>query len=85
MEGNEIFEILLNLLETNENISISFKGLGAVSSSFVNSAFIRLLDKYSFNEIQKRIKFIDTLKIHNNLIKQRFQFETSTRLTNTKV
>lgn len=80
-EGELIFKIIMDKIEKEENLEISFSGMTAVSSSFVNSAFIELLKFYKFEYIKNKIKFKDTLKVHNDLIKSRFEFETAHRIT----
>ncbi|MBM9547784.1 STAS-like domain-containing protein [Leptospira sp. 201903074] len=80
-EGEIIHSLILKNFDKTERIEISFIGMGAVSSSFVNCAFINLLEYYTFSEIKSKIYFTNTLKIHNDLIKDRFSFETALRLT----
>ena len=74
-EGTKIFKILCDNWNTEETISVSFRDLGAVSSSFINTAFIGLLERYSFNEIKSKLRFVDTMKLHNDLIRSRFEYE----------
>ena len=80
-EGEIIFKIIMENIEKNEILNISFSDMNAVSSSFVNSAFIELLNFYNFDYIKRKLKFQDTLKVHNDLIKSRFEFETAHRIT----
>lgn len=47
----------------------------ALNSSFVNSAFIELLNDYIFNFIKNNIRFVDSTKQINDIIKSRFAFE----------
>ncbi|XDD52533.1 STAS-like domain-containing protein (plasmid) [Leptospira sp. WS92.C1] len=79
-DGEIIYKLLIHNFPINEKIIISFKDFGAVSSSFVNVAFVQLLENFSFDEIRKKLNFIDTLKVHTNLIKDRFEFETNVRV-----
>ena len=80
-EGNTIFHIIKPLLDDNNNIEISFKGIDSLTSSFVNSAFIELLDYFSFSYIKSKLNFIDTNSTINRIIKKRFEFETKYRNT----
>ena len=79
-DGDIIFNIIQSHFINEDIIEISFLGMGAVSSSFVNSAFLKLLDFYEFDDIKKKIKFTNTLKIHTDLIKSRFIFESERRV-----
>lgn len=74
-DGDELFSIIINTLSNANNIEVSFEGIDSVNSSFVNSAFIRLLDVYTFDEVRKRISFTNTNKQINLLILNRFKFE----------
>ena len=58
-------------------VTISFKGISGLNSSFINSAFIDLLDTYSFDYITSHLFFTDTTKQINKLILERFKFEVS--------
>ena len=79
-DGDVIFSLLLEEMKHSENIEVSFKDMNAVSSSFINSAFIKLLDFYSFEDIKKKLTFTDTMKIHNKYLKERFEFESKRAL-----
>lgn len=60
-------------------VIVSFKGIDSASSSFVNSAFIELLDDYSFDFIRSNLGFADSSKQINEMIKRRFDFEVNHR------
>ncbi|MBF0182611.1 MAG: STAS-like domain-containing protein [Magnetococcales bacterium] len=61
-------------LDHDQAVQISFKGVDLVSSSFINTSLIALLDNYSFDTIRSKINFINTTRYINDLIKSRFQF-----------
>lgn len=73
--GEILFQEIKNLFENQESVVVSFQGISEISSSFVNSAFIDLLEEYDFNYIRKNLKFINSTKQINSLIKDRFSFE----------
>ncbi|KPJ21943.1 STAS-like domain-containing protein [Streptococcus phocae] len=79
--GEILFEQLRHHFNTNTVVTISFKGISEVSSSFVNSAFINLLSYYNFDFIKNQLKIINSTKQINDLIKQRFSFEVSKQAT----
>ncbi|MED1405380.1 STAS-like domain-containing protein [Bacillus mycoides] len=61
----------------NEKVIVSFTGVTSLNSSFVNSAFIELLNPYSFEYIRSNLQFKNSTRQINDIIKQRFQFEVS--------
>ncbi len=75
-DGQIIFELLKSKLESQETVQVSFEGFDIAASSFINSAFIQLLDNFSFETIKSMISFIHSNKSINDLIKLRFQSET---------
>ncbi|MED2005353.1 DUF4325 domain-containing protein [Brevibacillus laterosporus] len=58
---------------------MSFSGVDGVPSSFVNSAFIQLLEDFTFEEIRQNLRFINSTKQINQMIKSRFEFEVNER------
>ncbi len=74
-DGEIIFKKIKSLMDQNETANVSFRDIDAVTSSFVNSAFIELLEYYSFDYIKSHLTFSDTTKHINELIKKRFKFE----------
>ncbi len=78
-DGEIIFEKIKSLMDKNETANISFRGIDAVTSSFVNSAFINLLEYYPFDYIKSHLTFSDTTRHINELIKKRFRFEAEER------
>jgi hypothetical protein len=78
-DGAKVYKYVLPLLKKGETVCISFKGVDAVPSSFVNSAFIPLLDSFDFNFIKEKLCFLNTTRQINEIIKSRFAFEVSKR------
>lgn len=78
-DGKIIFDIISNSLGRGEKITLSFEGVDGVTSSFVNSALIDLLEHYNFNFIRTHISFAKTSRQINNIINQRFKFEVKKR------
>ena len=67
-DGQIIFEKIMNAFRNKEKVGISFEGMGGVSSSFVNNAFIQLLDhyEYSFINDKNKHKCTDTFTYNYN-------------------
>ncbi len=78
-DGEIIFIKIKSHMDKNETANVSFKGIDAVTSSFVNSAFINLLEYYSFDYVKSHLTFSDTTRHINDLIKKRFIFEVEKR------
>lgn len=75
-DGDVIFNLIKNALESKVQVTVSFEGIFAVNTSFVNSAFIELLEFFSFEEIKSNLKFTNSTKQINSIIAKRFNDET---------
>jgi hypothetical protein len=73
-DGEVIFKLISSEIKQNKTVTISFQEISSVPSAFVNAAFIRLLEEFSFEKIRNTLSFIDTTKNINELIKSRFNF-----------
>lgn len=76
-DGDVIFKKISSEIQLSNQVTISFQGISSVPSAFVNAAFIRLLEEFSFEKIRSSLRFIDTTKHINELIKSRFNFVLS--------
>lgn len=74
-DGQVIHDIIVEKLDDGGELVVSMEGVEWVPSSFVNAAFISLLDILAFTEIKKRLKFINTTSQINEMIRSRFNFE----------
>lgn len=75
-DGLIIFNIIKPLLDNNKDITISFKNIDTITPAFINTAFIQLLNYFNIEYIKSHIKFINSNKYINDLIKKRFNFES---------
>jgi hypothetical protein len=75
-DGHKIFKVIRPLMDQGRTVVVSFKGIDAVSPTFINTAFIDLLIHFDFDLIKAYLSFSDTYKHINDLIKKRFAFET---------
>lgn len=78
-DGKIIQTILKSHLNKGNTITVSFQNIDGVTSSFVNTAFIELLNDFDFVTVKKSIRFINSTKQINNMIKDRFSFEVTRR------
>lgn len=74
-DGKVIYNLIKNNLSKGNTVTVSFIGLTSLNSSFVNSAFIELLNDFDFNFIRSNLTFIDSTKQINGILKDRFSFE----------
>lgn len=58
---------------------MSFSGVNGVPTSFSNSAFIELLNDFTFEYIKQYITFIDTSPQINKMLNKRFHYEVVKR------
>jgi hypothetical protein len=78
-DGQKIYETIYPLLARGDRVELSFDGVETVPSSFINTALIRLLDSVPFEKIKMNLKFVNTTKQINEMIKIRFSFEVNKR------
>jgi hypothetical protein len=76
-DGDTIRELVLKQFHSNQKVVLSFSGIDSVSTSFLNSALIDLLDLYSFDYIKEHLGFANSSKSINDAIRRRFSFEVS--------
>ena len=74
-DGEVIFNMIKDALESGERVTVSFEGIYALNTSFVNSAFIELLENFSFEDIKRYVKFVDSTRQINSIIAKRFKDE----------
>lgn len=80
-DGKVILDLLTTKLSNGESVVLSFKGVNSLTSSFTNTALIELLRQFSMSYIKENLRFIDTNRHINEMIRNRFSFE-SNRLGN---
>lgn len=78
-DGNVIFSLIKPSISAGTQVVVSFKGVSSVPSSFVNSAFIELLEHFTFDEIRANLRFVNSTRTINEMIKKRFDFEVNKR------
>ncbi|HDR8449565.1 STAS-like domain-containing protein [Bacillus cereus] len=78
-DGKVIQDLIKKAFMQNEKAVVSFQGVTALNSSFVNTAFIELLNDYDFSYIRKHLTFANSTAQINTTIKNRFNFEVNER------
>lgn len=75
-EGDIIFNQIAQPIFSGQVVTVSFKGISSVTSSFLNSAFIPLLDRLTFDEVKGRLRIVESNRSINDMIIRRFKQET---------
>lgn len=76
-DGAIIYKEILSHIERGQKVTVSFSGVNGVPTSFVNSAFIELLERFPFDKIKEMLMFVDTTHQINDVINRRFRYEVS--------
>jgi hypothetical protein len=70
-DGRAVLQAVDAALRLHGQATISFDGVLWVTTSFVNAAFLPLLERMTFDELKRRIKIADSNKHINEMIKWR--------------
>lgn len=73
-EGDAIFQIIAPHIQSGEDVTLSFDGVDAVPSSFINAAIVRLAEVVSLDTLKAHLKVIDSTRQINDLIRSRIAF-----------
>jgi len=72
-EGEIIFDRLSGELSDEKKgaVVVSFEGIQTATSSFVNAAFVELLNKFSYADLRNRVRVVNSTRQINDMIKRR--------------
>ncbi|HAP99119.1 STAS-like domain-containing protein [Rhodospirillum rubrum] len=77
-QGDIVRQALLRALaDSPQPVIVSFSGFTSVTSSFVNSAFVELLDCMSLDQIKAKIRFVNSNRQINDMIRTRLTREAT--------
>ncbi|WP_022721697.1 STAS-like domain-containing protein [Rhodopseudomonas sp. B29] len=76
-QGEIILQMLRSALRSGANVTIDFDGVTTATSSFANTAFVPLLDEFSFDQIKQRLRIVRSTRQINEMIKRRLDRESS--------
>jgi hypothetical protein len=74
-DGQIVYKNIQFVLKNHEKLILSFKGINAISSSFINGAFIPLVNILGLDKFKQKIQIIDSNKTMNRLIVDRLNNE----------
>ena len=75
-DGQKIYDLIAPHILKKEPVTVSFQGIPSTTTSFINSAFVSLLDHIDFESIKSTLKVVDSNTHINRLIKDRFNSAT---------
>jgi hypothetical protein len=78
-DGEAIYRLIRGPISDGETVTVSFAGVLAVPSAFVNAAFVRLLESVPIERIRQCLRIEDSTRAINELIRQRFSFVAQSR------
>lgn len=76
-DGEKIYSLIYQKMKSGDRAIVSFLGVESVPSAFINSAFVRLLEDFSYEKIKSLLVITDSTRHINELIKGRFDFVLS--------
>jgi hypothetical protein len=74
-EGKLVSSKIIGLLDANDVVNVSFRGITTASSSFVTTAFIEPLHILGFDEFKRRILITDATWQIADILKRRVAME----------
>lgn len=78
-QGDIIYELIVNELKESDYVEISLNKIDVMTSSFLNSSFVRFADEYNFDEFKQKFKFVNGQPHINKLIIDRIKFAYSNK------
>jgi len=75
VDGEIVGRAIRQALTNKEKVVVSFAGVEDVPTSFVNAAFVKLLDDFSYTHIRSNLSVINSTRQINEMIKRRLDFE----------
>ena len=78
-DGDAIYRLIRGPIADGEAVTVSFDGVLAVPSAFVNAAFVRLLESIPFDRVRACLRIQDSTRTINELVRGRFIFVEQSR------
>lgn len=73
-DGQVIFNLIVDDIRANKPVEVSFDGITAVPSAFVNAAIVQLVETVPTEQIFRNLQITHSTKFINELILRRFAF-----------
>lgn len=75
-DGLKLYMVLAARVASRRQTVVSFAGIRTATSSFVNSAFVPLLDLAEIEDIKSLLRVVDSTSQINDMIKSRLEVES---------
>lgn len=69
-QGEALHAAMVDLLDREANVVVSFAGIRTATSSFVNASFVLLLSNLPMEEMKKRVRIADSTRQINDMIRR---------------
>ena len=76
-QGAAVYDAIVRTLAVSDVATVSFVGIDTTTSSFVNAAFVPLLEILAFEEIKRRVRVVDSTRQIRDMVKSRLISEAS--------
>lgn len=73
-DGQVIYDLIAPNVRAGETVEVSFQGIHAVPSAFINAAFLQLVEIAPLPRVKAALRVTDSTKFINDLIRRRFAF-----------
>lgn len=73
-DGEIIFKLIEPRIRAGSPVTLSFAGISAVPTSFVNSAIVRLVESVPVESVRARLRITNSTKQINDLVRSRLAF-----------
>ena len=73
-DGQVIFNLIANDVRSGRPVVVSFEGLHAVPSAFINAALLQLVETVPLEQIFRSLQITNSTKFINDMINRRFAF-----------
>lgn len=73
-DGEVIYALIAPKIVNGEDVTLSFSGVSAVPSAFINGAIVRLVESSSLDVVRQHLKIENSTRQINELIRSRFDF-----------
>lgn len=77
-DGEVIYDLIAQEIVGGNDVTLSFQGVSAVPSAFINASIVRLVESTSLDNVRRHLKISDSTRQINELILSRFEFLSKT-------
>jgi len=76
-DGEQVADVVRPALRAGKDIALSFRGVRGVPSSFVNAAFVSLLDEFPAMTVRRHVRVVNSSSQINTMIRDRMTAEAA--------